>query len=68
MIEYKDDSTPFTKEEEEIMKLIVDAHNKFSKLKRGHSMEIQEWVTAIHQLQSILSHRCLRRIYPDKFR
>ena len=60
--------SPFTKEEEEIMELIVNAHNKFSKLERGHSMEIQEWVTSIHSLQSILSHRCLRREFPDYFK
>lgn len=59
---------PFTKEEEAIMELIVNAHNKFVELERGHSMEIQEWVTSIHSLQSILSHRCLRREFPEYFR
>ena len=58
---------PFTKAEQEIMNLIVNAHNKFVELERGHKMEIQEWVTAIHQLQSILSHRCLRRLFPSHF-
>lgn len=59
---------PFTKEEEAIMELIVNAHNKFVELERGHSMEIQEWVISIHSLQSILSHRCLRREFPEYFR
>lgn len=59
---------PFTKEEEAIMELIVNAHNKFVELERGHNMEIQEWVTSIHSLQSILSHRCLRREFPEYFR
>ena len=59
--------SPFTEQEERIMQLIVDAHNEFIKLDRGHSMEIQEWVTGIHQLQSILSHRCLRRMFPSHF-
>lgn len=59
--------SPFTKQEEKIMQLIVEAHNEFVKLERGHSMEIQEWVSGIHQLQSILSHRCLRRLFPSHF-
>ena len=59
--------SPFTEQEERIMQLIVEAHNEFVKLDRGHSMEIQEWVTGIHQLQSILSHRCLRRLFPSHF-
>ena len=59
--------SPFTEQEESIMQLIVEAHNEFVKLDRGHSMEIQEWVTSIHQLQSILSHRCLRRLFPSHF-
>ena len=58
---------PFTKEEEEIMNLIVNAHNKFVQLERGHKMEIQEWVGAIHNLQSILSHRVMKRNYPNYF-
>lgn len=59
--------SPFTEQEEKIMRLIVEAHNEFMKLERGHSMEIQEWVTGIHQLQSILSHRCLKRLFPSYF-
>jgi hypothetical protein len=59
--------SPFTEQEAKIMQLIVDAHNEFVKLDRGHSMEIQEWVSGIHQLQSILSHRCLRRLFPSHF-
>jgi hypothetical protein len=59
--------SPFTEQEQRIMKLIVEAHNEFVKLERGHSMEIQEWVSGVHQLQSILSHRCLRRLFPSHF-
>ena len=58
---------PFTEAEQEIMNLIVNAHNKFVELERGHKMEIQEWVGAIHNLQSILSHRVMKRNYPDYF-
>jgi len=59
--------SPFTEKEQRIMQLIVEAHNEFVKLERGHSMEIQEWVSGVHQLQSILSHRCLRRLFPSHF-
>ena len=58
---------PFTKEEEEIMRLIVEAHNKFSKLKSTHSNEIKDWVNNIHNLQSVLSLRVLRRDYPNYY-
>jgi hypothetical protein len=59
--------SPFTEQEAKIMQLIVEAHNEFVKLDRGHSMEMQEWVAGVHQLQSILSHRCLRRLFPSHF-
>lgn len=61
------DRKPFTEEEEKIMKLIVEAHNLFHQLKRGHSMEMQEWVDGVHKLQSILSHRVLKIDYPNYF-
>lgn len=65
---------PFNKEEDEIAGLLVQVHNKYVNMKNneneneGHPMEIQEWVSAIHQLQSILEHRAFRRIYPEYFR
>jgi hypothetical protein len=62
-----DVGSPFTEQESKIMQLIVEAHNEFVNLERGHSMEIQEWVSGIHKLQSILSHRCLRRLFPSHF-
>ena len=66
--EEKDEADcPFTEDEQKIMQLIVNAHNEFSKLERSHSMEMQEWVAGIHQLQSILSHRCLMRFFPHYF-
>jgi len=60
-------SSPFTEQENKIMQLIVEAHNEFLKLDRSHSMEIQEWVFGIHQLQSILSHRSIKRLFPSHF-
>jgi len=59
---------PFTKEEEEVVESIVKAHNLFIKLERTHSMEMQEWVSSIHNLQHLLSARVLRRDYPDVFK
>lgn len=58
---------PFTSDEKEIMDHIVSAHNKFCGLERTHSMEIQEWVDAIHRLQDLLGARVLRRDYPETF-
>lgn len=59
---------PFTKEEEEIMNLITQTWNKFIKLERGHPMEVTEFIDGIHKLQSIMSHRCLKRIFPEYFK
>ena len=52
------------------MNAIIEAHEQFLKLNaddQGHPMEMQEWVSAIHQLQSIIEHRILKRLYPKTF-
>jgi len=54
---------PFTPEEEEISKLIVEAHNKFMELESTHSSEHEDWVSGIHALQNVLGWRVLRRDY-----
>ncbi len=59
---------PFTKEEKEVLDLLVKAHNKFVKLDRGHPTEMIEWVDAFHRLQDLLGSRILRRDYPNIFR
>lgn len=64
----KNNEKPFTKDEEKIMNLITQSHKEFLRLERVHPMEVQEWVFAIHQLQSILSHRVLVRDYPKYFK
>lgn len=61
------DKKPFTKEEHEIMGLLIEAHNKFIALERKHPMEVQEWVTPFHHLQNILIARVAARDYPDYF-
>lgn len=54
-----------TPEEYEISELIVQAVEKFSKLDRTHPDEMDDFVDAIHKLQSILGMRVLRRDYPN---
>jgi len=58
---------PYSKEEQEIMDLLVEAHNKFSQLEPTHPSDITEWVFHLHGMQKILGQRVLRRDYPDKF-
>lgn len=58
---------PFTPQEEEIMSLLVAAHNKFIALERMHPMEVQEWVTPFHHLQNILMSRVVTRDYSEHF-
>ena len=59
---------PFTKEEQDILDLIVKAHNKFCELKTGHSEESIEWKEGIHKLENVLIGRVVSRDYPDVFR
>ena len=58
---------PLTKEESDVMDLLVEAHNKFIKLEKTHGMETSEWVNNFHKLQDILIARVVRRDYPDYF-
>lgn len=58
---------PFTKEEKEIMDLLVKAHNKFIQLERDHPQELNEWINAFHILQNALIYRIVKRDYPEVF-
>lgn len=58
---------PFSKEEQQIMDLLVDANNIFVQLDKTHISEENDWNYAIHLLQRILGQRVLRRDYPDYF-
>jgi len=58
---------PFTKEEKEIMNLILQAHNKFIKIEQTHPSDMPEWVDGIHKCQSIIINRIVRRDYPETF-
>lgn len=58
---------PFTKEEQEIMNLLIEANNKFNNLKITHPSEKDEWLHSFHNLQSLLMCRVTRRDYPNDF-
>lgn len=58
---------PYTKEEKEVADLLIEAHNKFIKLKRTHPSEMDEWIVNFHRLQKVVGFRILRRDYPDTF-
>jgi hypothetical protein len=58
---------PFTDQEKIVWGFLVEAHNEFVKLPPGHPSDIHDWVTAIHQLQSILMCRVVSRDYPEVF-
>ena len=58
---------PFTKQEKEIMDLLVEAHNKFMNLQLTHDNELSEWILNFHRLQDLLGARVLRRDYPETF-
>lgn len=60
-------SAPFTKEEESVWENLINAHNQFIKLPNGHPSDMHDWITAIHQLQSIMMCRITARDYPDVF-
>lgn len=58
---------PFNEQEEEIMNLLIEAHNKFVEMERSHPSEMTDWIHHIHALQRLLGQRVLRRNYPDYF-
>lgn len=62
-----DKPQPFTKQEKEVMNLLVQAHNKFTALVETHPSETSEWLISFHRLQVIIGERVLRRDYPDTF-
>jgi len=56
-----------TPEEDLIWQLIVDANQKFSQLNKEHPDEMNTWIMGIHNLQSVLGWRILRRDHPADF-
>lgn len=58
---------PFKKEEKEVMDLLLEAHNKFVKIKQTHPSDMGEWIEGVHRCQRILQGRVVRRDYPYDF-
>jgi hypothetical protein len=54
-------------EENEIYALIAKVHNLFSQLDRTHPNELEAFADGIHQLQSTMGLRILRREHGDLF-
>lgn len=50
------------------MELIILANNQFVRLDDYHFTEKERWNKAIHDLQTILFQRRLKREYPEYFR
>ena len=58
---------PYTKEEKELMDMILDVHNKFCDIKRTHPDEMRDWIDGIHKCQGIIMMRITRRDYTNEF-
>jgi len=58
---------PFTEAEQEVMDLLVEAHNKFVALTPTHPSDTPEWVSGIHKCQSVLMRRALQNEFPYYF-
>lgn len=60
---------PFTPGEKQVMDALVDAHNKFCKLKEKglYHPQALEWQAHMHALQDILIVDTVIRKYPDYF-
>jgi len=54
-------------EEKEILDLLAEAFNKFSKLSNQHPNEIKDFVDGIHKCQYVLGMRFARKDYPEIF-
>jgi len=53
-----------TEQEQLIMDKLSDCHKEILKLELQHPNELQEFVDGIHQIQSIIGLRVIRRCYP----
>ena len=56
-----------TEKEQEVMNLLIEAHNKYYQLEPTHPSDGQEWMLSFHRLQSLLGSRVLRRDYPNMY-
>ena len=61
------DNKPYTKIEKEVADNLIKAWNSFCKLERQHTDEIRYFCDGIHNCQSVLGMRILRREYPSVY-
>ena len=54
-----------TPQEVKVMDKICGGYSEFLKLETQHPSEIQDFVNAIHAIQSTLAMRVVRRSYPE---
>lgn len=54
-----------TEQEIKVMDKICEGYSEFLKLEMQHPCEMQDFVNAIHSIQSILALRVVRRSYPN---
>ena len=59
-----DTHSGLTEEEEKVLDKILEAHSAFKSLDREHPNEEIEWSFGIHQCQSLLQARVMRRTHP----
>lgn len=57
--------TPFTEDEQEIMNLLVKAHELF--LDINENKGDGDWLAGIHKCQDVLIRRVVTRDYPNYF-
>jgi hypothetical protein len=62
------DKKPFTPDEQEIMDLIVAAHNKYVAIQPVADPDGVKWMNGIHALQEVLIYRVVKRDYPEVFK
>lgn len=60
-----DNISGLTEQELNVMNRICEGYNEFLKLEMQHPSEMQDFVNAIHDIQSILAMRVIRREYPN---
>jgi hypothetical protein len=56
---------PFSKEEEEIMNLIIEARSKFYQLQQNYPSDITDLEFHLNGVQRIMAQRVFRRNYPN---
>ena len=54
-----------TDQESLVMDSISQGYNEWLKLEMTHPCEMQDFVNAIHNIQSILAMRVIRKNYPE---